>query len=284
MKKMNLTETEIKNILDLHIQEKTKKSFFVEQAGSLRSQLDYFIKSGCISGGTIGTVDSKNPNKQLAIIKPSTKDPNKDIYFFIDFTYGSYDDTGKFVFGGGKWKCDEIGKIEQKTNTTSLNDNQRKVLELLRPLNWFNTPKPTDVEVDSGLYRKINLSDDKPEEDEKYPEEFKLINTYNKYFLKDYPKGTNNFYVYKKTVTQPNAPGKVERVEATAESCKTSIESLYNHMRSPNTYPIENSTKRSYVSTAQRCAEPANKQLFLLRFGLDKKLESIARKYGIKLS
>jgi hypothetical protein len=273
MKKMNLTETEIKNILDLHIQEKTKKSFFVEQAGSLRSQLDYFIKSGCISGGTIGTVDSKNPNKQLAIIKPSTKDPNKDIYFFIDFTYGSYDNTGKFVFGDGKWKCDEIGKIEQ-TNTTSLNDNQRTVLELLKPLNWTNTPKPTDVEVDLGLYQKMSLSDKTTE----------LGRIYSKYFFKDYPKGTNNFYVYKKTVTQPNAPGKVERVEATAESCKTSIESLYNHMRSPNTYPIENSTKRSYVSTAQRCAEPANKQLFLLRFGLDKKLESIARKYGIKLS
>jgi len=274
MKKINLTETEIKNILDLHIQEKTKKSFFVEQAGSLRSQLDYFIKSGCISGGTIGPVESKNPNKQLAIIKPSVKDPNKEIYFFIDFTYGSYDDTGKFVFGGGKWKCDEIGKISQKTNTTSLNDNQRTVLELLRPLNWTNTPKPTDVEVDLGLYQKMNLSDETTE----------LGGIYSKYFSNDYPKGTNDFYVYKKTVTQPNAPGKVERVEATAESCKTSIESLYNHMRSPNTYPIEDSTKRSYVSTAQRCAEPANKRLFLLRFGLDKKLESIARKYGIKLS
>ena len=164
--------------------------------------------------------------------------------------------------------------VTAKTNTTSLDDNQRKGLELLRPLNWINTPKPTDVEVDSGLYEKMNLSDETTE----------LGKIYSKYFSNDYPKGTNDFYVYRKTVTQPNEPGKVERVEATAESCKTSIESLYNHIKSPNTYPIGDSTKRSYVSTAQRCAEPANKRLFLLRFGLDKKLESIARKYGIKLS
>ena len=274
MKKI-ISESEVNQILSMHmsLKEQDEKKNTLDTTSDL-VKLNNAITAGCLKGGKIYTNTDQTKYVYRAISKSG-----KTVDFTADMNY-------KFTDGSksGKWKCDEIGKIEQKTNTTSLDDNQRKVLELLRPLNWINTPKPTDVEVDMGLYRKINLSDGEPDKTTMNPEEFQIVNTYNKYFSNDYKKGTNDFYVYKKTVTQPNAPGKVERVDATAESCKTSIESLYNHMKSPNTYPIGDSAKRSYVSTAQRCSEPANKRLFLLRFGLDKKLESIARKYGIKLS
>ena len=264
MKKI-ISESEVNQILSMHmsLKEQEEKKNTLDTTSDL-VKLNNAITAGCLKEGKIYT-----NTDQTKYVYRATSKSGKTVDFTADMNY-------KFTDGSksGKWKCDEIGKIEQKTNTTSLDDNQRKVLELLRPLNWINTPKPTDVEVDSGLYEKMNLSDETTE----------LGKIYSKYFSNDYPKGTNDFYVYRKTVTQPNEPGKVERVEATAESCKTSIESLYNHMKSPNTYPIGDSTKRSYVSTAQRCAEPANKRLFLLRFGLDKKLESIARKYGIKLS
>ena len=259
MKKILTNNTEKTRILQMHgfLREQVQPSETEEQI------LDRARKQGCIAKYTWFTPDEgiRKTTSGKSVI--TGKGSNGDTYYF----YGNMDIINANTKAKKTWTCEKI-------NTTSLDDNQRKVLELLRPLNWINTPKPTDVEVDSGLYEKMNLSD----------EDTELGKIYSKYFSNDYPKGTNDFYVYKKTVTQPNAPGKVERVEATAERCKTSIESLYNHMKSPNTYPIGDSTKRSYVSTAQRCAEPANKRLFLLRFGLDKKLQLIARKYGIKLS
>ena len=267
MKKILTSNTEKTRILQMHgfLREQVQTSETEEQI------LNRARKQGCIAKYTWFTPDEGIRKTKSGKSVITGKGSNGNTYYF----YGDMNIVNANTGAKRTWTC-------EKTN--SLNDNQQVSLEQLSRLNWFNTPKPTDVEVDLGLYRKINLSDDKPVKDEKYPEEFKLINTYNKYFMNDYPKGTNDFYVYKKTVTQPNEPGKVERVKATAESCRTSIESLYNHMRSPNTYPIGDSTKRSYVSTAQRCAEPANKRLFLLRFGLNKKLESIASRYGIQLS
>jgi hypothetical protein len=264
MKKILTSDTEKIKILQMHgfLREQVQPSETEEQI------LDRARKQGCIAKYTWFTPDEGIRRTKSGKSVITGKGSNGNTYYF----YADMNILNANTGAKKTWTCEKTNTTS--LNTTSLNDNQRTVLELLRPLNWTNTPKPTDVEVDLGLYQKMNLSDETTE----------LGKIYSKYFSNDYPKGTNDFYVYKKTVTQPNAPGKVERVEATAESCKTSIESLYNHMRSPNTYPIEDSTKRSYVSTAQRCAEPANKRLFLLRFGLDKKLESIARKYGIKLS
>ena len=269
MKKILTSNTEKTRILQMHgfLREQVQPSETEEQI------LNRAITQGCIAKYTWFTPDEGIRRTKSGKSVITGKGSNGNTYYF----YANMDIVNANTGVKKTWTC-------EKTNTTSLDDNQRKVLELLRPLNWINTPKPTDVELDMGLYRKINLSDGEPDKTTMNPEEFQIVNTYNKYFSNDYKKGTNDFYVYKKTVTQPNAPGKVERVDATAESCKTSIESLYNHMKSPNTYPIGDSAKRSYVSTAQRCSEPANKRLFLLRFGLDKKLESIARKYGIKLS
>jgi hypothetical protein len=271
MKKNLIIESEVSQILSMHksLKEQDEKKNTLDTTSDL-VKLRKAITAGCLKEGRILT----NPDQTKYVYRATSKS-GKTVDFTADMNY-------KFTDGSksGKWKCDEIGKIEQ-TSTTSLNDNQRVSLKQLGDIGWSTTPKPTDVELDMGLYRKINLSDENPNEDKKYPEEFELVNTYKKYFMTEYPNG---FYVYKKTVGQPKAPGKVQRVEVDGKSCKTSIENLYKHMKSPNTFPRTDNEKRADVLIAQRCAEPANKQRFLLRFGLDKKLELIARKYGIKLS
>lgn len=242
---MNLTETEIKNILDLHIQEKTKKSFFVEQAGSLRSQLDYFIKSGCISGGTIGTVDSKNPNKQLAIIKPSTKDPNKDIYFFIDFTYGSYDDAGKFVFGGGKWNCD---KFENSKLQTTLDDAkkttaniQAKKEEFINKLTRQNNKK---YKIDPTELEKLTL---KPEKIDYAPKEL-------------FPNGLTLWY---DPQTQSTIKGKEESVlsdilnnqSVDRDVCRKNIEDYFTSFKRKNSFVVDPVTINRAKAIVQACKD-----------------------------
>lgn len=281
MKNIKIDTNEVQRILFLH--ENYKNSLLTEGLNEQLKEktreevLKWFAdakRAGCLKDpnlnyNSVFKTKSDDGTFKYFIKGPSNSMQGKIKRVYDDYTVEILDPTTGNALKSSTWKCNTTPEVTQP-----LNSNQNKVLELLRPLNWSNTPKPTDVEVDSGLYEKMNLSDETTE----------LGKLYSKYFSNDYPKETNGFYVYKKTVTQPNEPGKVERVEATAESCKTSIESLYNHMKSPNTYPIGDSTKRSYISTAQRCAEPANKRLFLLRFGLDKKLESIAPKYEIKLS
>lgn len=264
MKKILTSNTEKTRILQMHgfLREQVQPSETEEQI------LDRARKQGCIAKYTWFTPDEGIRRTKSGKSVITGKGSNGDTYYF----YANMDVVNANTKTKKTWTCEKIN---------TLNDNQRVSLIQLGDIGWSTTPKPTDVEVDMGLYRKINLSDDKPDEETMNPEEFELVKTYSKYFMTDYPDG---FYVYKKTVGQPKAPGKVQRVEVTGKSCKTSIENLYKYMKSPNTYPMTDNEKRADVLIAQRCAEPANKQRFLLRFGLDKKLELIARKYGIKLS
>jgi hypothetical protein len=269
MKKILTSNTEKTRILQMHgfLREQVQPSETEEQV------LDRARKQGCIAKYTWFTPDEGIRRTKSGKSVITGKGSNGNTYYF----YGDMNIVNANTGAKKTWTCEKI-------NTTSLNDNQRVSLKQLSDIGWFSTPKPTDVELDMGLYRKINLSDGEPNETTMNPEEFQIVKTYNKYFMTDYPKGTNDFYVYKKTVTQPKAPGKIEKVETPGKSCKTSIENLYKHMDSPNTFPMTDNEKRADVLIAQRCAESANKKRFLLRFGLDKKLQLIAREYGIKLS
>ena len=94
-----------------------------------------------------------------------------------------------------------------------------------------------------------------------------------------------------KTPTQepakkPNAQGpesveRAKKIEITGEQCKTAIGNLYNHMISPKSYPLTDAEINSSKQIAEICAEPANRKMF--RFGMNKQLNSIARKYGIEI-
>jgi hypothetical protein len=148
-------------------------------------------------------------------------------------------------------------------------------MEFLKPLRWFNTPVPTDVEVDNKMFLKMDLTglNDKINQ-ELSSTDNALVDRYKQWFVKDYPNG---FFVYKRnTGTQaPTEIGKGARVETTIESCKTAIESLHNNLISPRTYPLEPEEKTIFRNTTRTCIEPANKGKFFARFGLKNKVKEL---------
>ena len=159
-----------------------------------------------------------------------------------------------------------LGATTPGVATEPLDRNQTQVLKMVKEIGWTNEPAPTDVEVDAGLFEKMNLADPNSE----------LGKTYSKYFPKF---STTGFFVYKpKTVAQPAAQPTTGNPVITTESCRTAIEGLYNNKRSPRTYPLSPELIAQYNDTVLTCAEPANKSKFLLKFGLEKKLREVLPK------
>lgn len=111
--KFNLTESEAKNILEMHSKVRTANKIIKEDdvKPSIKDQLQSFIDSGCIKNGYVVSMGSTNPNKQFAVKQESTLTPGKFRYFFVDNTYGSVGPDGKFKMGSGTWECN-TGKIE----------------------------------------------------------------------------------------------------------------------------------------------------------------------------
>lgn len=265
MKKFIIDTNEKNEILKMHgfLKEQVEQ----QPVNTDEDKLKKAISQGCIAKYSWFTPDQTKPIQKTKSGKPVIvgKGSNGNVYYFYaDMNVVNANTGTKKV-----WECEFKEEPKKPEEPKKLDVNQLKVLELIKPLGWFNEPKPTDVEVDQGLYQAMDLSD--PNTD--------LGRTYSKYFPKEKFK---TFVVYRKQAARPQEPGRAEKIEVTAESCKTAIESLYNHMESPNTYPLQNETINSYVKTAQMCAEPANKKVFLVRFGLNKKLDRIARKYGIQ--
>lgn len=262
MKKLIIDNLEKNRILKIH-------GFLKEQQQPQRltdeQKLRTALSSGCISKYKWFIPDQKpirRTNSGIPIIYGKGAQTGSEFYFYADMTVVNQA-TGNKV----KWECDfkpQTPQIPQKP--TTLDTNQLKVLELIKPLSWFHEPKPTDVEVDQGIYQAMDLANP----------ETQLGQLYSKYF-----KNNSPFFVYKKTVKQPTVPGLAEKIEINGETCKTSIRSLYNHMRNPTSVPLTNEQINSYVKIAQMCAEPTNRKIF--RFGMNNELKQIANKYGINL-
>jgi hypothetical protein len=262
-------------VLNLHRKYKTEKMMLREQSGDVKAQLQAMVDNGQVPGAIkVIEMDSDNPNYKWAIKKESKQKPGTFVYLFLDRTFGYFGVDG-FTFGEGLWTPKNVIKKEVETVQTpdqnkpkekTLNQSQKDALELVGNLGWKHEPAISDVLVDQGVYEKKNLVDPKDEFGQRY----------SKYFIKDFPNG---FFVYKKASVASEVPGKVKKVEITSESCKTSIESLWNHLKSPNSYPLTAEEIQSYKKTAETCAEPANKQKFLLRFGLKNKLEDLSNSW-----
>lgn len=273
---MKINDIERQNILEMH--SKMRKNVIKEQVSdkkvtlTLEQELQELLDSGCIPFGTIVKMNSSNPRMQYAIKQESKKTPGKFRYAFIDKRVG-ISENGKFTFLTDKWECAKKPEVPVKPEgPKKLNQAQIDALAELKQMgDWAPEPVPSQFLIDNGTWEKVNIADESDPI---------LGRKYAKYFKDDYPKG---YFVYRKVKKQGPVPGKAEKIEVTAESCKTSIESLHDHMKSPRTYPLSNEQINAFVATAQMCAEPANKKIFLLRFGLDKKLDRIARKYGIEL-
>ena len=268
--KFKLDDKEIQNILEMHA--KMKRKPIKEQAAtaqptvSVDKQLQGFLDSGCIPFGTVVKMQSTNPNLQYAIKQESTKTPGKFRYLFID-KRAFVSEGGKFTQLPVNWEC--VAKPAEDPTKKPMTDDQKDAIARLAKERWVTEPKPSQIALDNKEAEASDLTD---------PNSI-LGKTYSRYFPKEqYPKG---FFVYRMKVQQEPTPGKAEEIELTGEQCKTAINSLYRHMESPNSVPLSNAQINSYVDVAQKCAEPANRKRF--RFGMNKQLEKIARKYGIEI-
>lgn len=274
MKNFRITEEEVSNILSMHkvlMNEQMSKSVDVNNP-EYKVLIDG-IKKNCLSGGK---EILKDDNGKYYYRKPSIKEPGKEIDFFADMTY-------KFVDGSksGKWKCEgliELNTVQDNSTQSdpkTLNANQLKVLELIKPLRWSNTPIPTDVEIDNDMFLKMDLSKSDgggAEYKNLTNQDVALAAKYHKYFT-DFKNG---FFVYKKVSAEtPTDIGRASKIEVTIESCKMAIESLYDNMKSPRTVPIDPNDKNTYIKTAKLCIEPANKGKFFGRFGLKSKVDEL---------
>lgn len=273
--KIIINEEMKKEILEMHSRMK-KKIVKEQQIPSIdidvESQLNDLLKNGCVKYGKVVPLKKTNPPQyQFAIKQESSSNPGKVRYLFVDKKYAIFE-NGIMTMGKDSWACSkpEPKKEEPVASvaaTKQLNANQIKVLEILKQKGWFHEPAPTDVEVEQGLFEKLNLSD------AENPSNNPLVTQYNKWFKDDYPNG---FFVFKKVTAQnPEEIKPSTKVEVTTQSCKAAIESLYNNMTSPMTYPLSNEEKSNFRITAKTCAEPANSSKFLLRFGLKNKVKEL---------
>ncbi len=98
--KFNISNEEVKTILEMHSNEKKNTFLIKEDATSDLERLRIAISAGCLKGGSLKRSKSTG---NVFYRKPSAKDPSKEVDFFADMTF-------KFVDGSqsGKWKCDAI--------------------------------------------------------------------------------------------------------------------------------------------------------------------------------
>ena len=284
--KVLINEEEKKIILEMHSKEK-KNKVVLEQAANSQSvdaQLQSFITNGSVKNGKVVQMNSTNPQLQYAIEQESTKTPGKFRYLFIDKRVGTFE-NGTFTFmKDAVWAPSQSTDSNKPTTPTSkpvvLDANQNKALELLKPSGWFHEPAPTDVEVDQNLYQKLDLTGAKNGDLKDVEGGQDYVTKYSKFFPStNFPNG---FFVYKKTSQIPTVQRKAVPT-VTAESCKIAIETLYDSVENPNNYKDLSDTEVSdYKKVAEICAQPANSEKFLLRFGLKNKLKVLVNsKYRI---
>ena len=269
MKRIILDNEEKNRILEMH-------GFLKENEQKLSDEeiLQNALKNGCIAKYKWFKPDAKPIRKTKSgksIIYGTGVTSQTIFYFYSDMTIVNQK-TGKKA----KWECPELQTVKpnESEKPTQLDQNQLKVLEIIAKDNWFDKPKPTDVEIDQNLFQKMDLTNPTPDAD--------WAKQYSKYFTKDkFPKG---FFVYKKTETEPKVPTgpTVNRVKVSLESCRTAVDVLYDEMTSPTSVEISNQDLMNYIKTVKQCAEPLNRKSFL-NFQYNKKLKKIADRYGITL-
>jgi len=134
--KFNISNEEVKTILEMHSNEKKNTFLIKEDATSDLEKLRIAISAGCLKNGSLKRSKSTG---NVFYRKPSAKDPSKEVDFFADMTF-------KFADGSqsGKWKCDAIettlagaaNKAAQDAATQEKNAADKKVadsnIELLK--------------------------------------------------------------------------------------------------------------------------------------------------------
>jgi hypothetical protein len=120
MKNNLISESDITEILSMHksLKEQNKDKAALDLSSDL-VQLRKAITAGCLKGGKILTNDN-----QTKYVYRATSKSGKIVDFTADMNY-KFDDGSKT----GKWKCDEIAKMEVKTAQTTA-DTAKKAQSL----------------------------------------------------------------------------------------------------------------------------------------------------------
>ena len=155
--KTKINESEIKYILELHSREKNSKNVILEQSQDLESKLQNFIDSGCITGGTIVSMTLSNPNYKKAIKRPSVKNPENTVYFFVDYTARIKDKSNNLKTLEGKWNCDDVQKASKDASTQAATTDSTNNLAQMKSRNWMEYSELTDngfstLEAKEGKY------------------------------------------------------------------------------------------------------------------------------------
>lgn len=280
MKKFLIEESEKSRILEMHklIKEQPQQNGQTTTQSDL-DKLKIALKT-CIKKYTWFTPDSASPLRKTKSGKDiivGTGSNGNTYYFYADLTVVNAATGAK-----RNWECD-FTPPSQPEKPKVRTAEQKDVIEFFKGKNFYEMdPKPSQVQIEDGNILALDLTGAKNDVS-KYPglsEFLPLVEKYKSYFpVADFKNG---FFLYKKA-EKSNAPTAGKKVEVTAESCKTAIEDLYNNMRSPNTYPLGNEQIVDHIKLTRMCAEPANREKFLLRFGLKAKLKDISKRYGINL-
>ena len=294
--KTKINESEIKYILELHSREKNSKNVILEQSQDLESKLQNFIDSGCITGGTIVSMNLSNPNYKKAIKRPSVKNPENTVYFFVDYTARIKDKSNNLKTLEGKWNCDDIQKASKEASTQAATTDSTNNLAQMKSRNWMEYSELTDngfstleakegkyetTKFDMGngnkitLYRPKNLSG-KKEQYTKIQQDF-----LQKYYDADYklkseltldeigsfepltinfPDGSGSVVLYKK---KENAAS-----DNRYEKCRKTIEKFTQMAQDGLGTPSEIDIAKSYV---RRCLEQAGTSGKYLDLGATKK-------------
>jgi hypothetical protein len=291
-KKYSIETEEVQRILSLH--EGYKKTLVNEQAASAatkknRQELIQFFANarayGCLTDPNL-VYDSpfRLGTEDRSYIKgPSKSMKGKDKRVYDDFTYTIVEPATGVVLNQGVWVCAQLQPKKEEPKIEGpkpLNQNQIFVLSSLKPKGWLHEPAPTDVEVDQGLYQKLDLTGVNNVDLKKIEGGEDLLKQLSKWFpAKDFKDG---FFVYKKTSPQTPTVQRKTGLTVTAESCKIAIETLWDSVKNPNSYSLTDQEVSDYKTTAEICAQPENSEKFLLRFRLKDKLKDLVNsKYRI---
>jgi hypothetical protein len=275
MKKIKIDTNEVQRILLLH--ENYKNTLLTEQSKEKTREevLKWFAdakRAGCLKDpnlnyNSVFKTKSDDGALKYFIKGPSNSMQGKIKRVYDDYTVEIVDPTTGNSLRSSTWKCSPQVTPEV---IEPLNSNQNEVLRRIKLLGWFHEPAPTEVEIEMSNFEQKDLTEAgtalglNPEI------------KYSTWFTKE--KFPNGFFVYKKTTTQPDSAGPVEKIKVDAEGCKRAIEGLWNNYKNPRSYPITPEVRNNFRETAKRCAEPTNRRLFTFRFGLDNKLNDLGYK------
>ena len=293
---------EVLRILSLH--ENYKKSLVVEQtvtAPKNRTELvQFFAKAKankCLNDPNLKyDAPYRTTGESRGYIKgPSNRYPGMDKRIYDDFTVEVIDPSSLAVIVSTTWACDALKNVvdpnkddpkkegAKKGGTTDLNDNQKDILAIIKPMGWFHEPKPSDVQIDQGFFEKLDLTgaQNKPKEgDQEFVDNSGLVAKWKQYFPETQFK--EGFFIYKKAKPSLPTVTSQEGLKPTTESCKTAIETLWNDVQNPMSYSLTDQEKIDYKKMVEVCAQPENAGKFLLRFGLKDKLKDLVNsKYRI---